>query len=344
MGGAPNRVRRWLKQLAAALAHVHSQRVIHRDVKTANIFLTDDDDSVKLGDFGISRLLSSNRARRHLRRHAYYHPQNSSPARATTAGPMCGPWVIAHECVALSRPFSGENISQPLWRSCANRRRRCRRRHLKTLPSWWQPACRKKRAAPDRRTPLASPPMARWDDTTEGGGGQRGGAMEVPYVGEEQSIETLAVASFRKDSPRAEVIRGAAAAAAASTAARRPPPGAPASVPVGKRRRRHPLWQLVEELNGLDVQQLSLSRTAAAALSVDGSLYLWGTPTPTTIIGSPRRGGRRGSRRRPTRHRSPPSPSVVAASSLPAVAIGRAWEWCEGEAAPVPLPPLAGIR
>ena len=73
MGGAPfapNRVRRWLKQLAAALAHVHSQRVIHRDVKTANIFLTDGDDSVKLGDFGISRLLSANGARRHLRRHA----------------------------------------------------------------------------------------------------------------------------------------------------------------------------------------------------------------------------------------------------------------------------------
>ena len=59
MGGAPfapNRVRRWLKQLAAALAHVHSQRVIHRDVKTANIFLTEGDDSVKLGAVSYTHL------------------------------------------------------------------------------------------------------------------------------------------------------------------------------------------------------------------------------------------------------------------------------------------------
>ena len=56
----PARVRRWLVQLARALAHVHSLRIIHRDVKTANIFLGGrSGDDIKLGDFGISRLMSS---------------------------------------------------------------------------------------------------------------------------------------------------------------------------------------------------------------------------------------------------------------------------------------------
>lgn len=43
-------------QIASALAHVHSCGLIHRDLKPANIFVADTDgDSIKLGDFGLSR-------------------------------------------------------------------------------------------------------------------------------------------------------------------------------------------------------------------------------------------------------------------------------------------------
>ena len=45
-------------QMVSAIRYMHAHHVLHRDLKTANIFLTKDS-IVKLGDFGISKLLST---------------------------------------------------------------------------------------------------------------------------------------------------------------------------------------------------------------------------------------------------------------------------------------------
>ena len=48
----------WFVQIALALEYVHGRKVIHRDIKTQNIFLTGNK-TIKVGDFGISKVLES---------------------------------------------------------------------------------------------------------------------------------------------------------------------------------------------------------------------------------------------------------------------------------------------
>ncbi|XP_022430458.1 serine/threonine-protein kinase Nek3 isoform X3 [Delphinapterus leucas] len=48
----------WFTQMCLGVNHIHKKRVLHRDIKSKNIFLTQKGE-VKLGDFGSARLLSS---------------------------------------------------------------------------------------------------------------------------------------------------------------------------------------------------------------------------------------------------------------------------------------------
>mmetsp|Transcript_48338 Transcript_48338/g.105354 ORF Transcript_48338/g.105354 Transcript_48338/m.105354 type:complete len:91 (+) Transcript_48338:258-530(+) len=45
-------------QVCLAIKHLHDRKVLHRDLKSQNIFLTKGN-MVKLGDFGIAKMLSN---------------------------------------------------------------------------------------------------------------------------------------------------------------------------------------------------------------------------------------------------------------------------------------------
>jgi NIMA (never in mitosis gene a)-related kinase len=54
-----NAVWRFLIQLMLGMQHIHRKKIVHRDIKSLNIFLADDD-FIKIGDLGVARFMSTN--------------------------------------------------------------------------------------------------------------------------------------------------------------------------------------------------------------------------------------------------------------------------------------------
>ncbi len=44
--------------MVSAIRYMHSRHVLHRDLKTANVFLTKEGEA-KIGDFGISKIMTT---------------------------------------------------------------------------------------------------------------------------------------------------------------------------------------------------------------------------------------------------------------------------------------------
>ncbi|MFN7751040.1 MAG: protein kinase domain-containing protein [Pseudomonadota bacterium] len=101
-------VRNLMTQLLDALEHSHRQGVVHRDVKPANILLGDDN-RVKLGDFGIARLESSNltQSGQMFGTPYYMSPEQFLGQPASAATDIYSAGVIAYELLTGVRPYTG---------------------------------------------------------------------------------------------------------------------------------------------------------------------------------------------------------------------------------------------
>lgn len=72
-----------LEQITSAINYMHGESILHRDLKTANIFMTQKE-VVKLGDFGISKIINTKiRAQTVLGTPYYFSPEMVSTQRRT---------------------------------------------------------------------------------------------------------------------------------------------------------------------------------------------------------------------------------------------------------------------
>jgi len=96
----------WLRQMLAGLSHMHGHSVVHRDLKSSNIFLSGKRRQLRIGDFGISRMLESTAfAESCVGTPAYMAPEVMQSERYDYMADMWSVGVIVYELCALRMPF-----------------------------------------------------------------------------------------------------------------------------------------------------------------------------------------------------------------------------------------------
>ncbi len=99
-----------------AVKHIHSKKVLHRDIKLQNVLLTSANE-VKLGDFGISKLLESTGdfAKTSLGTPYYLSPEICSGKKYGSKSDIWMLGCLLYELCALKRPFEGESLPVSLF-------------------------------------------------------------------------------------------------------------------------------------------------------------------------------------------------------------------------------------
>ncbi len=123
VGGLPvRRAIRIAQQIASALHAAHNAEIVHRDLKSDNVFLTDKDDEldhVKVLDFGISRFLDADdeQTRRGMVMGTpeFMAPEQiHSPQHVDKRADVYALGVILYEMLTARRPFSNDEDPRAL--------------------------------------------------------------------------------------------------------------------------------------------------------------------------------------------------------------------------------------
>ena len=101
----------WLAHLVIALMLMHSKNILHRDLKTQNLFLTQDN-ILKVGDFGISKALGNSIE---MAKSSVGTPYFMSPelCRGESYGTKTDIWALGcvlYEMITLKKPFDDKEI------------------------------------------------------------------------------------------------------------------------------------------------------------------------------------------------------------------------------------------
>lgn len=97
--------------VAMGVVYTHLKKVLHRDVKPANVFLTHDK-RAKLGDFGTGVFITEQKDDERVGTAFYMAPEvfEGKPANMQTDTYSLG--ILAYEVLAGARPFTGDSYEQ----------------------------------------------------------------------------------------------------------------------------------------------------------------------------------------------------------------------------------------
>lgn len=101
----------WFIQTCLAVEYCHQKRVLHRDIKSQNIFLTDEG-VIKVGDFGISRVLQNtcDCAHTFVGTPYYLSPELVQERPYNNMSDCWALGVVLYELMALRHPFNATDM------------------------------------------------------------------------------------------------------------------------------------------------------------------------------------------------------------------------------------------
>ncbi|KAK7500491.1 hypothetical protein BaRGS_00008398 [Batillaria attramentaria] len=104
-------IMQWFIQIVMAVQYIHSQKVLHRDLKTENVFLTKKN-VVKIGDFGISKILDStiDVAKTVVGTPSYLSPELCQDIPYNSKSDVWAVGCLLYEMCALHPPFDGNSL------------------------------------------------------------------------------------------------------------------------------------------------------------------------------------------------------------------------------------------
>lgn len=107
----------WFIQIVLSLQYVHQRKILHRDVKTQNIFLTQDN-VCKLGDFGIARTLNNtyDQASTFVGTPYYLSPELILERPYDHMSDVWAAGVVLYELMALRHPFNANDMKSLMHR------------------------------------------------------------------------------------------------------------------------------------------------------------------------------------------------------------------------------------
>jgi serine/threonine protein kinase len=105
-----NLLKKWIAQLLTGLEHIHDNKIIHRDLKSQNIFLTKDQ-TVVVGDFGVSKM--SQLAETFVGSGYYLSPELVNGCTYNSKTDVWSLGVLFYELCALQYPFTVNVPSLP---------------------------------------------------------------------------------------------------------------------------------------------------------------------------------------------------------------------------------------
>jgi len=109
----PQRAFEIVSILAQALNSAHAAGIVHRDIKPGNVLVRERDDEVKIADFGVARLSTSELTRTGmtLGSPAYMSPEHITRGHVDARSDLFSLAVILYEMLCGERPFHGEELA-----------------------------------------------------------------------------------------------------------------------------------------------------------------------------------------------------------------------------------------